>query len=182
MQFVAITAVGRDRPGTVAEFSGALLRLGCNLEETTMTRLRGEFAMLLLVRLPEDRTPAELEAELRKTAERMGLSVIVRPLSLEEAFPEPPDQPHPAYMLRVYGADRPGIVHAVASLLGEKGGNITDLNTRLIEGANGPVYVMLLEADLPSEATAETLRPELQRLQRELEVDITLSELEDEAL
>lgn len=182
MQFVAITAVGRDRPGIVAEFSGALFRFGCNLEETTMTRLRGEFAMLLLARLPEEGQLQALQAALRETADQMGLSVVVRPLPVEEAFPEPSDRPAPAYILRVYGADRPGIVHAVTTLLGEREGNITDLNTRLLTGAAGPVYVLVLEVDFPSTEAAETIRPEMERLRRELQVDLTFSELEEEAL
>jgi glycine cleavage system transcriptional repressor len=182
MQFVAITAVGRDRPGIVAEVTGALFRLGCNLEETSMTRLRGEFAMLLLVRLPEGGSAEALEAAMRETGERMGLSVVVRPLAVDEAFPEPPDEPGHGYILRVYGADRPGIVHAVTALLAERGGNVTDLNTRLLPGAGGPVYVLLLEVDLPSVEVAEGLRPELERLKGELRVEISLEELDEEAL
>jgi len=181
MQFVAITAVGRDRPGIVSEFTGALFRIGCNLEETTMTRLRGEFAMLLLVRLPDaERLPA-FAPELAAVAERLELSLVTRTLAPEDAYPEP-EGPTQGYILRVYGADRPGIVHAVTSLLSERRLNITDLNSRLISGSTGPVYVMLLEVDLPSEAAADALRPELSRLARELGVDLTFDALEGEAL
>jgi glycine cleavage system transcriptional repressor len=181
MQFVAITAVGRDRPGIVSAFSGALYRAGCNLEETTMTRLRGEFAMLLLVRLPEALSVEQLEEALRYSAAQLGLSLVVRPLAPEEAAPTTAE-PAAGYILRVYGADKPGIVHAVASLLAERGLNITDLNTRVIPGAGGPVYVMLLEVDLPDGSGAEALRRELDRLSRELGVEITFGALESEAL
>jgi glycine cleavage system transcriptional repressor len=72
VQFVAVTAVGQDRPGIVAEFSGVLYRFGCNLEESTMTRLRDEFAMLLLVRLPEGGALAALQSTLENTAGQWG--------------------------------------------------------------------------------------------------------------
>lgn len=180
MSFVAITAVGRDRPGIVSEFSGELYRLGCNLEETTMTGLRGEFAMLLLVRLPEGKLLAELEAAMRAAADRLGLSVVLRPLAPEEESVS--ETAGVSYILRVYGADRPGIVHAATRILAEHGLNITDLNTRVIPGEGGPVYVLLLEVDAPSEAAAEAVRPELERLRAELNVDLAFSPLEQEAL
>ena len=40
--WMAVTAVGRDRPGIVARVTAALLHLGCNLGETSMARLRGD--------------------------------------------------------------------------------------------------------------------------------------------
>jgi glycine cleavage system transcriptional repressor len=181
VQFVAITAVGQDRPGIVAEFSGVLYRFGCNLEESTMTRLRDEFAMLLLVRLPEGSALTALQATLESTAGQMGLSVGVRPLDPQERAPAPGTDAD-AYILRVYGADRPGIVHRVATLLAEGGWNITDLNSRLIRGAGGPVYMMLLEVDSPRAGAAQHLKGELGRLKQELDVEITFGVVEREAL
>ena len=40
----AITVVGHDRPGIIAEVTGALADLGGNLEDSSMTLLRGHFA------------------------------------------------------------------------------------------------------------------------------------------
>lgn len=180
MSFVAITAVGRDRPGIVSGLTGVLYELGCNLEETTMTGLRGEFAMLMLVRLPASLALPELESALHETGRRMGLTLEVRPLAPDEETPR--ESGGAGYMLRVYGADRPGIVHAATRILAEHNLNITDLNTRVLPGSNGPVYVLLLEVDAPSPDAAEAVRPELERLRAELNVDLSFSELEDEAL
>ena len=57
---VAVTVLGDDRPGIVSEVSSALADLGCNLEDSTMTLLRGHFAMVVLVRT--ERPLAEVEA------------------------------------------------------------------------------------------------------------------------
>lgn len=182
---IAVTAVGRDRPGIVAEVSGALFRLGCNLEETTMTRLRDQFAMLLLVRLPENLVPGALEREFSALGERLGLTLTRRPIAegagdlSAGATAEPSGAP---YILRLYGADQPGIVHAVTSALAARGLNITDLNTRVLPGAGGPVYVLVLEVEAPDEATAEALRPELERLRRSLGVELTFAPMEPEVL
>ena len=49
----AVTAIGRDRPGIVAAISGALLELEGNIEDSQMSILRGHFAVMLIVKLPE---------------------------------------------------------------------------------------------------------------------------------
>ena len=44
----AITVLGHDRPGIIAETTERLAGLGLNLEDSTMTLLRGHFAMMLV--------------------------------------------------------------------------------------------------------------------------------------
>ena len=43
----AITVLGHDRPGIIAESTERLAVLGLNLEDCTMTLLRGHFAMII---------------------------------------------------------------------------------------------------------------------------------------
>ena len=44
----AITVLGHDRPGIIAETTGRLAGLGLNLEDSSMTLLRRHFAMTLV--------------------------------------------------------------------------------------------------------------------------------------
>ena len=53
MGHYAVSAVGADRPGIVAAVTGVFLENGCNLEDTSMTILRGHFAMMLVVAAPD---------------------------------------------------------------------------------------------------------------------------------
>ena len=48
MNELAITVIGPDRTGIVADVSAALAGVGANLSDSTMTRLRGHFAMTLI--------------------------------------------------------------------------------------------------------------------------------------
>jgi glycine cleavage system transcriptional repressor len=178
--WIAVTAVGRDRPGIVARVTGALLHLGCNLGETSMARLRGEFAMILLVRLPPAVDVEAAREALRTLGDEMDLTVNVRGLRREEVDGATGDGV--GYILRVYGADRPGIVHAVTERLAREGFNVTDLETRVIPGEGGPVYVMVLELDAPSEAQGEVVRTDLEALGARLGVQISYERLEAEAL
>ncbi|MBI5345287.1 MAG: ACT domain-containing protein, partial [Deltaproteobacteria bacterium] len=54
MKRYALTAVGRDRPGIVAAVTKALYDHACNIEDSTMTRLEDEFAIILIMSAPGD--------------------------------------------------------------------------------------------------------------------------------
>ena len=80
MEHVALTAVGADQPGIVAALTGVLVDLGCNLEDSTMSILRGQFAVLLVIVVPEDPGAQAIEAALAPVADRLGLTIVARPL------------------------------------------------------------------------------------------------------
>ena len=61
-------------------------------------------------------------------------------------------------MITVYGADHPGIVHAVSAALAERGVNITGLETRLAGAADSPLYVMIIEVAHPARPPSPTWR------------------------
>lgn len=46
---LVVSALGQDRPGIVNELSLAILNCGCNIEDSRMTVLGGEFTVILLV-------------------------------------------------------------------------------------------------------------------------------------
>jgi glycine cleavage system transcriptional repressor len=176
---VALSAIGQDRPGIVAGLAEALFEQGCNLEESSMTRLKGEFAILLLVTLPEDGAAAALESALEPVARRLGLTLLVRELRPEEIEGADDSRTRP-YTLVVYGGDRPGIVYRVTRAASRHGFNITDLRTRVTGAA--PVYSLLMEVEVPSDAAAETFRDELAALKRELRVETTFEPVEADEL
>lgn len=170
MRHFALSAVGADRPGIVAAVTEVLLRHGCNLEDTSMTILRGHFAMTLVVAAPEPVGAVELEAALAPAAREFELVATVRPIS--EVVPL--SEHGQSCTVSIYGADRPGIVHRVASLLAERSLNIVDLSTRMIGSPEHPVYAMLLDVDAPAGTDAEALRTALEVLAGELGVECTL--------
>lgn len=149
---LAVTAIGADRPGIIARVTGVLHEHGGNLQDSAMTVLGGQFAIMLLV--DTDATPEELETSLTAASADLGLVVAVR------AVGEGSHTPAATHVLSVYGSDRPGIVHAVAQGLAERQINVTDVATRVLEGER-PVYALMMEAALPADVDAETLREAL---------------------
>jgi glycine cleavage system transcriptional repressor len=168
----AITVIGHDRPGIIAETTAALAGLGLNLEDSTMTLLRGHFAMMLIS--AGDLTAPEVETALVGLTQDGSLMVTVREI------PEEPE--HEAvgasYVLTVHGGDRPGIVSAVVSEVARVGGNITDLTTRLA----GELYLLVAEVDLPHGVDVADLTGSLDGVAADLGVGVTLREVESDDL
>jgi glycine cleavage system transcriptional repressor len=174
MSLLAVTVLGRDRPGIVADTTAALADLGGNLEDSTMTLLRGHFAMLLLVRTPAP--AAEVEAALGDLVADGSLTVDVRPVPA--ATRTGPAAAGPTHALSVHGADRPGIVSGVTGVLAEAGGNVTDLSTRLA----GELYVLLAEVRLGPEVDVPALERRLHAAAEQLGVDVSLRLLDTDDL
>jgi glycine cleavage system transcriptional repressor len=160
---VALTAVGTDRPGIVAALTGALEELGCNLEDSTMSILRGQFAVLLVLAVPFGLDAPRVEAALGPVADDLDLVVVVRPVHVAGHGPPSAEAPGDVYAFSVHGADRPGIVHRATDALGRAGANIVDLATRLVGTAEEPVYVLTVTVAFapgsdPEAAVAEVCR------------------------
>ena len=168
----AVTVLGHDRPGIIAATTSALADLGLNIEDSTMTLLRGHFAMMLLCRGPV--TTEGLEAALAPLATEGDLDVSVRPVTDE------PEQalPGSSWVLTVHGGDRAGIVSSVVGVVAAHRGNITDLTTRL----SGELYLLVAELDLPADADAVAVEEAIQSAAEEVGVAATLRPAEADEL
>ncbi len=171
MTLHAITVLGHDRPGIIAETTRALAELGLNIEDSTMTLLRGHFAMMLVTEGPAG--SAELESALAPLTDDGSLAVTVREVPVEQAGPG-----GTSYLLSVHGGDRPGIVSTIVAEVARVGGNITDLSTRL----SGELYVLLAECDLPAGVDPSALEAAVKGAADALGVEASLRPLESDDL
>ncbi len=181
MRHLGLSAVGRDRPGIVAGVTAVLVSHGVNVEDSRMAILRGEFAMVLVLGAAEELDLASLEADLGRARARLGLEALtLAELSDESGSPAASGATH---IVSVYGADHPGIVHAVAAALAERGVNITDLTTRLVDEPGGQaLYAMALEVALADDDDARELERALGDVGRAQGVEVSFQALERDAL
>jgi glycine cleavage system transcriptional repressor len=168
----AVTVIGHDRPGIIAEVAEALARLRLNLTDSTMTRLRGHFAMTLVCAGPP--SAEEIESALAPLTADRTMLVTVRSVTAE-MMGEPEGTHH---VLTVHGADRLGIVAALTRVLADAGGNITDLTTRL----TGSLYLLVAEVDLPASADLAALDRTLGEVATTLGVEALLRPAEADLL
>jgi glycine cleavage system transcriptional repressor len=178
MRHLALTAIGRDRPGIVAAVSRVLLAHRANVEDSQMTILRGHFTMMLVVAVPGDADIGTLRDDLEDVRGELELEAIL--LSPIEEL-DPADAPEPTHILTLYGADHPGIVHAATAVLADHGVTITDLTTKLA-GAEEPLYALLMEIAPPAGLAESDLDEALNRVAAEQGVEVSLRRLEPEVL
>jgi glycine cleavage system transcriptional repressor len=173
-----ITAVGADRPGMAHAVASVLVETGCNIEDTTMTRLSGEFAMILIVSPAAGVTPEELAARLAPLEDSHGLYINCK--SFDEKEDSAAAQIGERWVLSVYGPERSGLVAGITGVLASQNVNITDVQTRVTSG--GALYVMIFELELPAGQSADELKIALETTSQEIGVQSSLHPLEEETL
>jgi len=181
MPQLALSAIGRDRPGIVAEVTRALLGHSLNITDSQMAVLGGRFTMMLIVDAPEATDLDLVREELARTSERLGLDALsLSPLAEADGGVA---AVAPSHIVTVYGVDHPGIVHAVSARLAAREVNVTDLETRLVgEGGQAGLYAMVLEVALPARMDPEALRAMLGEVGAEQGVDVTVRPLEADVM
>ncbi len=168
-----LTALGDDRPGLVAEVARYVLERGGNLEDSRMVNLRGQFAMMMLVggseevigRIRDGIGTLQREADVRAELRLAGSGA-----STAAAMP---------YRLNTWAMDHPGLMEAVARLLGESGVNIESVDTALRPApyTNAPLFEMELVVSVPAQTHVADLREAVGHLCDELNIDWQLTAL-----
>jgi glycine cleavage system transcriptional repressor len=175
----SFSAVGQDRPGIVAALSKVLYEHDCNLSDSSMTILAGQFAVVLILETGEKTDAEALSGAIEQLGNDWHLQVKAGPVEESEAAFAGSGA---NLLVSVYGADQAGITWKVAEGIASNGYNVTDLSTRKIEGS-APVYILLLEIEAgPQAKSRDDLDTALQALGKELGCSVTLKEVESSEL
>jgi glycine cleavage system transcriptional repressor len=168
MSTFVFTLSGPDRVGIVDEITRTLLELGANIETSRMARLGGEFAILMLVTLPDGR-----EEQLRRATDLLtdrDYKVTTVPT---RANGDQVRQGRP-YHLEVEGADHEGIVHKIARTLAGRGISIETMDTGNTPAPNSgiPLFTMKALVMVPAGLDERQWREELENTANEEHVDV----------
>lgn len=184
---VTLSTIGQDKPGLVAALTEALTTVGGNIADSTMTRLGGQFAMILLLELPTEAAWLQLRQALLGLEEQLGLTFTHKrlaqrftPAHLSTLTPN--EKPHRSYLVSVAGADKTGITFEVSKVLAGFNANITDLNAHCIAGESGPVYILVVEFDCPKGVAHSELETALLALGTSLGLEVRLRSVDAIAL
>ena len=171
----ALSAIGRDRPGIVADLAELIYECDCNLEDSSMTILGSEFAVLLLLTGESEEVERRLSSACKRLEWEKRLTVFFRPLDGEPLGYGTTHHAHP-FELQAVGVDKAGIVARVARCLADHGINITQMSTtsRPEPGTGTPIYNMRVQMDVPEGVDDTTLRRELDGIAAALHIDLTL--------
>jgi glycine cleavage system transcriptional repressor len=133
-----------------------------------MARLGGEFAVLMLVTVGEERFDAVEGAVMG--LEREGYQVATRETVPEDTSKYAGWLP---YKIEVNGADHEGIIHRVARYLADQGINIETLTTGTVHApmSGTPLFTMSALVLAPSKVSLIELRSALEGVGDSLNVD-----------
>jgi glycine cleavage system transcriptional repressor len=171
--YLVISALGEDHPGIVNQLSRAILDYGCNIEDSRMTVLGGEFAAMLLV---EGRwnTLAKVENGLPELGRQLGMMVFCKRTG-ERATA---DNLLP-YVVDVVAMDHPGIVNNLAAFFAERKINIEDMATSTYSAAHTgtPMFSVHMTVGIPADLHIAGLREEFMDYCDGLNLDAVLEPL-----
>jgi glycine cleavage system transcriptional repressor len=83
--YFILSAIGKDRPGIVADVSEVIFGCGRNIEDSSMSLLRNHFALLLLFSTDKEEVNQKLSSDLKRLEWEKNLTVFYSPITLEEA-------------------------------------------------------------------------------------------------
>jgi glycine cleavage system transcriptional repressor len=166
---LVLTLSGPDRIGIVENLTGLLLARGGNVEVSRMARLGGEFAVLMLVSLPDEQLEGlSTDLESLTTQGYKVTTTQARPIRAET---HPDWRP---YRIEVHGADHEGIIQEVAHYLSQRGINIESMDSETspapISGV--PLFTMTAEVAVPPGLAGQGWEAGLQDLGSHLNVEI----------
>jgi glycine cleavage system transcriptional repressor len=174
---IVFTLTGPDRVGVVEEVTGVVLGLGGNVQTSRMTRLGGEFAILMLVSLPVARA-GEVDAAFEQlAAEGYRVSVTTTDRATAEEY-----RGWLRYRIEVHGADHEGIIHEIARGLSRQGISIesADAGTTRAPVSGTTLFSMTAIVAVPPDLSEAHWAEQLREAGYQANVGITVSDVEAE--
>lgn len=171
MNYLVISALGQDRTGLVNELSLVILDAGCNIADSRMTVLGGEFSLIMLLSGPWNAI-AKIENQIGALQNRLGLMISSRRTELRQAdggnlLP---------YQVEVISLDHPGIVYQLAKFFSTRGINIEEMTTNTYAAAHTgtPMFNVNMSIAVPADTIIVRLREEFLDFCDEMNLDAVI--------
>jgi glycine cleavage system transcriptional repressor len=168
-QYLAVSAIGSDRPGMVHDLTRVISDCGGNIAESRMAALGSEFAMLLLVN-GNWHALARIESELTRLTEN-GLTVHVKRTEPRAARAE-----MLPYSVDIVSLDQTGIVAGLSGFFSGRGIDISEVSTRSYAAAHtgAPMFAVQMIINVPGKLQVAQLREDFMDFCDSLNLDAIL--------
>lgn len=153
-KYLVITALGSDRPGIVNELARYINEHECNIEDSRMSVMGGEFAVMLLVS-GNWNTIAKLKDQLPNLEDKLGMTIVAK--STDTRHTSKKILP---YAVEVISIDHPGIVNNLANFFSTRNINIEEMSTSSYAAAHTgtPMFSVHIEVGIPADMSISNLR------------------------
>ena len=166
-QLIVLSAVGTDLTGVVNDISQVILECGGNIEESRMTTLGAEFAVLMLIS-GNWHTLNKLETALDKLTSDGKLTIAIK--KTDEGKPAEDRMP---YAIDVVCLDHPGIVFNLAHFFASRNIDVADVATKRYAAAHtgAPMFAMQMTVNIPATVQIAQVRDEFLEMCDQLNLD-----------
>lgn len=151
---LVISAISTDRTGLVSDISETVFESGGNIEQSRMTVMGVEFALIMLVS-GKWNAIAKLENALENLQQQNHAALIWRrtetPSQNGESLP---------YAVDVIALDQSGLVHRLSSFFASQNVSIHELHTNSYPAAHTgtPMYAVHMDIGIPVSVHVSSLR------------------------
>lgn len=168
--YLAITASGEDKVGLVDQFSSKIAESGCNIEESRMAVLGGQFALIMLVG-GQWHMLSKLEGQMEQLGGQLGLTIIHKRTQKRERT-----QLAVPYTVEVVAMDHPGIVRSLSAFFSKNGINIEELQTDTYPAPHtgAPMFSVVMTVGIHADVRISALREDFLDYCDDLNLDATI--------
>lgn len=164
-----ISVMAKDRPGIVAEVTGAIYSLNGDLADLNQSVVCNYFTMILSASFDGDVTREDVMAELFQINTHDKFEISIKELDSTTDLSQP-ELPTETYIMTVQSPNKSGLVHGISQFCYSHKINIIDLATNL----RNDMYTMVLQLDLSRAAGIEKIEADLERYNRDSGLHILL--------
>ena len=168
--YAVLSTVCPDRKGMADDIANIAIEFNCNIEDSKMSVLGGEFAVILLVS-GEEKSIGDLISKAEELGDKFDMKIHIK----ETTAPHTVQQGIP-YLLESISMDTPGIVHAITEYLRELSINIEDLETDKSAAplSGTPMFHMRAHIIIPASVNLADFKDHLSDIEHEKNLDIHL--------
>ena len=164
-----ISVLSEDRPGIIAEITGAIFELNGDLADLSQSILCGYLTMTLIATFDNGLTTEDVHSKLAAIQSKNSYEIIVKSMDLP-LQQDGDDLPEKTYILTVQGKNKSGMVYSISSFCYQRGINILDLSTTLKDDQ----YTMVLQLDLSKVESIKQVREDLDLHAQQTEVNVMM--------
>src|SRR5688572_6412234 len=164
-----LVATGADRPGVLDDVSLFLHDRNVHILESRVSLLRGQFALLLLIRADDESAMQSFEGSLGELDRTAGISTELRPAS--DAAPSD----NTPLRLSASGRDPAAAVFRLSHLMRVLNTNIENIETSTTKGEQG--FTLEMDLSVPRATPVMMLKQYVQSLAEELGINCDVRNL-----
>ncbi len=165
--YLVVTALGKNRPEDLEQFTRAIKECGCNITESRISVLGSEFCILLKLAGSWDAI-AKIEDMLPRLEKRLNMTIMAR-----RTAPAKLSGNLMPYAIDVVSFDHPGIVHDIINFIHDNKLGIQEMHSHTYMAANTgtPMCSLHVTINIPSDMSIAAIRGDFMEFCDQLNLD-----------